>query len=99
MDSDQGVIRRFKRGSASAKELQAVVDETLADLGAESELKDVEVTVSEEGQGTDATGIAIVVGILTGGGTRVLTSIWDDVLWPRIKRRLGIDAVGEELPR
>jgi hypothetical protein len=49
--------------------------------------------VTEEGQGLDLVSIAIIVTLIEFGG-HVGTQFWDDVLWPRIKRKLGDDAVG-----
>lgn len=100
----------FRRGDASADELQAVVDEVLAELAvpgseADSNARDVglepgnlgpaAVTVREGEQGADPFTVSIIVSIAVSAGSVVAKSIWTDVIWPRIKRRLGVRALEE----
>lgn len=104
--------KEFQRGDASADELQLVVDEVLAELRAPdtearraalnagldaADLADVEVSVAEGQQGAEAVLTTILVGILVSAASNVAESLWKDVIWPRIRRRLGWNAVKEEV--
>lgn len=101
---------KFRRGDASADELQAVVDEVLAELAvpgseADRDVRDVglepgdlgaaAITVREGEQGADPFTMSIIVSIVVSAGSAVAKSIWTDVIWPRIKRRLGVKALEE----
>jgi hypothetical protein len=104
--------KEFQRGDASADELQQVVDEVLAELSAPDsearqaaqqagidagELAGVEVSVREGQQGAEPVLTTILVGILVSAGSKVAESLWKDVIWPRIRKRLGWTAVKEEV--
>lgn len=104
--------KEFRRGDASADELQQVVDEVLAELkdpeseaastaqraGIDSvELLGVQVSVSEGQQGAEPVLTTILVGILVSATSKVAESLWKDVIWPRIRRRLGWTAVKDEV--
>jgi hypothetical protein len=103
---------RFHYGQATAAELQAVVDEILAELrDPTSEAADrarradldpqalasSEISVREEQQGFEPISTTILVGIATGVGTHIATKFWDEVIWPRLRRDLGAKAVGDEV--
>ena len=101
---------RFTRGSASGSELQdaarAVVAE-LADPASEAAaaaqragldpaaLRDARVDVAETEHGADPFLTPIVIGIVGSLGSKVVETLWTQVIWPRIRRRLGADALGE----
>ncbi|HEY5783953.1 MAG TPA: hypothetical protein VIT65_04170 [Microlunatus sp.] len=102
----------FRRGDASADELQQVVDEVLAELSAPdsevglaaqhagldaNDLVGVEVSVREGQQGAEPVLTTILVGILVSAGSKVAESLWKDVIWPRIRKRLGWTAVKDEI--
>lgn len=102
---------RFRYGQASAAEIQVVVDEVLAELSDETSeaaekarkagldpplLASANVTVRERGHGVDALTM-ILVGISIRVGSHVARQFWDEVIWPRLRRRLGARAVGEEI--
>jgi hypothetical protein len=102
---------RFERGQASAKDLQKVVDEVLTELrrpASESVrlakqsrldpslLADAEVSVGEEGHAVDPVITPIVVGIVVAVSGHAANRFWDDVIWPRVKKRLGGLAVGKK---
>ena len=104
--------KEFQRGDASADELQQVVDEVLAELDAPdsearqaaqqagidtADLAGVEVSVAEGQQGAEPVLTTILVGILVSAGSKVAESLWKDVIWPRIRKRLGWTAVKEEV--
>ncbi|HEU0087737.1 MAG TPA: hypothetical protein VFQ77_08815 [Pseudonocardiaceae bacterium] len=101
--------RRYQRGDASAAQLQEVVDEVLAHLadpdsevasaaraaGLEpAELSDVNAEVREGAQGAEPVLTTIVVGIAVAAGSRVADTLWEEVIWPRVRRRLGVKALG-----
>jgi hypothetical protein len=96
MSSQPVVELRFAYGAASAAELQAVIDEVLAEDPVAG-LRSGDITVREEGHGVEPITTAIVVGFLLKGGAKVASDVWSDVLWPRLKKRIGTDAVGEQL--
>jgi hypothetical protein len=43
--------------------------------------------------------VVVVIGSLAPAANHVLISLWDEVILPRIKRRLGGDALGDEQSR
>jgi hypothetical protein len=104
--------KEFRRGDASADQLQEVVDQVLAELkepdseaaraaraaGLERpDLAGAEVQVREGQQGAEPVLTTILVGIIISAGSKVAESLWKDVIWPRIRRRLGWTAVKEEV--
>lgn len=101
--------QRYERGDASADELQEVVDDILGQLatpdseaaraartaGLEpAEFSAVAVEIREGAQGAEPVLTTIVVGIAVSAGTRVAETFWEEVLWPRLRRRLGVRALG-----
>lgn len=101
---------RFAHGDANADEIQAVIDQVLPELsdpaseaaGAAaragidpSAARGAAVQVREGGQGLDPILTPIIIGITVSAGSKVAESLWKDVLWPRLRRRLGVKAVGE----
>jgi len=113
MQSDTGEFRRrFRYDQASAAELQAVVDEVLAELRdptseavSQARLVDLnpqvlansQVGIREEKQGFEPISTTILVSIVTGAGTHIATKFWDEVIWPRLRKSLGAKAVGDEV--
>jgi hypothetical protein len=100
----------FQRGDAGADDIQAVVDALLDELrdtsseAAEAartagldprEMADAKVEVREGAQGADPFLTPVLVGITVAVGSKIAESLWEDVLWPRIRRRLGVRALGE----
>ncbi|HET8684353.1 MAG TPA: hypothetical protein VFM54_21135 [Micromonosporaceae bacterium] len=103
---------RFARGDATADEIQSVVDDLLACLREPSSeqaraarqvgvepaaLAGATVRVREGGQGAEPLLTTILAGIAVSAGSRVIESFWADVVWPYLRRRLGVAAVGERL--
>jgi hypothetical protein len=101
---------RFRHGDASAVELQAVVDEVLAELrdqaseaaeqaqraGLDAEaVAAASINVREEQQGLDPLATTILVTIAPGLGSHMAIQLWDQVIWPRLRRRLGAKALRE----
>jgi hypothetical protein len=105
---------RFERDEVGAGDLQAVIDEVVAELedpaskaskqaeeaGIEAgELSGVDVSVKEDKQGFEPILTTILVTIAADVGKEVVVDkLWAKVLWPRIKRRFGPKAIGKKLP-
>lgn len=101
---------RFVRGASPASRIENVARRLVAELDdpdseasqaarraglAPAELAGVRVEVAEGEQGAEPILTSIIVGIISAGGARIAESLWTDVLWPRIRRKLGADALGE----
>ena len=96
----------YDRGTRSARELQNIVDSLLESVPSDGDLADDirrrginpaevipgAITIEADGSGLDPVMVGLIV---TFAGTPVL-DIWRHVLLPRIKRRWGIRAVGQE---
>ncbi len=95
MSTDEDTTLRFAKGSANIDALQLAVNEAVA---AERAAGDVDlpeqITVEEESQGFDPITIAVAVTLIKFGG-HVATQVWDDHIWPRVRTKLGDDAVGK----
>jgi len=102
---------RFRRGAAGAESIDGVVRDVLTELeepGSEAalvaeragidpaRLAGARVEVTEGEQGAEPILTTIVVSIAATAGSKVLESFWNDVVWPRIRRRLGADALGRQ---
>jgi hypothetical protein len=100
----QTVQIEYQRGDAAADEIQAVVDEVLLQLAnpagdaAEAArqagldpqmLSDVRIDVREGQQGADPVLTPIIIGITVSAGSKIAETLWKDVIWPRLRRRLG----------
>jgi hypothetical protein len=100
---------RYEYGQATSDQLQAVVNQTLAELadqGSEAarqaasagisteQIADAKISVVEEGQGVEPVTTTILIGIAIKAGSHVAIRFWDDVIWPRIERQIGVDALG-----
>jgi hypothetical protein len=99
---------RFKAGEADLDDLRAEIASALRDLADPTSslasqasaygFDSVEFTGAESSVTEDAKGfgpILILVAILTPSATHAINKVWDDLIWPRIKSRLGADALGE----
>ena len=108
--TDLAFNQEFRRGDATADELQEVVDELLAELEEPDseaaqrarrlglrpeELARATVRIREGAQGLEPVSTSILVGIAISAGGKVAESLWKDILWPRLRRRLGGTAVKE----
>jgi hypothetical protein len=108
--AQQTIQWRFERGDAGADEIQASVDEIMAQLanpasevsgaartaGIEpADLGDITVEVREDRQGAEPVLTAILVGIAVKAGSAAVEALWREVIWPRLRRRLGARALGE----
>jgi hypothetical protein len=102
--------RRFTRGSSPASQIELVARAVLAELDdpdseasraarraglTPADLDGARIEVAEGEQGAEPILTSIVIGIISAGGARMAESLWVDVLWPRIRRRLGADALGD----
>lgn len=110
MEDTEHLQFRFRRGQADADALQAVVDETLTELGDPgsqaaddakragldpAELTDSEIRVHEDSQGMDPVLAAILISFGSKMAEKAAEALWDKVFWPRIRKRLGPLAVGD----
>jgi hypothetical protein len=110
---DMAYWGRFRRGAVGAEPINDVAQEVLAELampgseairaadraGIDSAwLAGTRVEVAEGEQGVEPILTTIVVSIAATAGSKVVESIWTDVLLPRIRRRLGADALGPRMP-
>jgi len=97
--------QRYQRGDASAAQLQEVVDEVLEQLaepdgdvcnsvraaGLEpAELSGVRAEVREGEQGAEP----VLTTIVVAAGSKVAETLWNEVIWPRLRRSLGVKALG-----
>ncbi|MFZ0168069.1 MAG: hypothetical protein WAL64_01450 [Candidatus Dormiibacterota bacterium] len=97
---------RFEPGEASARQIQEALAAVLseiqssadeheqeADEGADAaSLSRVQGTVTEAGRGF--AGADIVIQIAGPVVADVLTKLWDEVIWPRLRKRIGVKGVG-----
>ena len=101
--------QQFRRGDATADELQAAIEEIIGQLSdpttdaseaagragldrAAVTASDVEV--SERQQGAEPVLTTIAVTLAVKAGSTVASSLWTEVIWPRLRRRLGARALG-----
>jgi len=106
-------VRRFERGDATATEIRDVARDVLRELREpDSEasaaaraagldpacLVDARAEVTDGEHGAEPILTTILVGIAVSAGSKAAESLWKDVLWPRIRRRLGVRALGTEKP-
>ena len=109
--SAEMAVWRFERGDATATEIQEVAREVLTELrepGSEAsaaagtagldpaDVADARAEVTDGEHGAEPILTTIIVGIAVSAGSKVAESLWKDVLWLRIRRRLGARALGAE---
>jgi hypothetical protein len=110
---DVAYRQRFRRGAASADLISEAARDVLAELGRPgseatgaadragfdpARLTDARIKVAEGEQGVEPVLTSVVVSIAASVGAKVVESLWTDVLLPRIRRRLGADALGPPIP-
>ena len=103
---------RFARGDATADEIQSAVDDLLRQLADPSseaagaarqagtepvELAAATVRVREGEQGAEPILTTILVGIAVSAGSRIAETFWTDVIWPHLRRRLGVAVLGRRV--
>jgi hypothetical protein len=106
----QTVQWRFTRGDAGADEIQSIVDEILDELadpaseatnaaratGIEpARLRDIRIEVREGAQGAEPVLTTILIGFALKAGSTVADTLWREVIWPRLRRRLGTGVLGD----
>ena len=87
----------YARGSQSAEALQRTVDAILQ----EEEIEGLDGVRIAEAQGADPLTVIIVVALLRKADKmtdHAAKQVWDEIIWPKIKRRLADDALGEREP-
>jgi hypothetical protein len=80
------------KDSSSDARSQSRAGEILAQTGGTAD-----VDIREAAHGFDPIS-AILVGITINAGSKVATELWDEVIWPRLRSRLGVRALGEREP-
>ncbi|MEV6273550.1 hypothetical protein AB0L64_40715 [Kribbella sp. NPDC051936] len=102
---------RFARGDAGADTIQAAVDDIVAELKDPSseastavqqagvdlqEIADLKVDVKEGAQGLEPFVTPILIGITVSVGSKIAETLWKEVIWPRLRRRLGVNVLQEQ---
>ncbi|MET9311739.1 hypothetical protein ABZX12_07950 [Kribbella sp. NPDC003505] len=102
---------RFARGDAGADTIQAAVDDIVAELKDPSseastavqqagvdlqEITDLKVDVKEGAQGLEPFVTPILIGITVSVGSKIAETLWKEVIWPRLRRRLGVNVLQEQ---
>jgi hypothetical protein len=105
-----GLNLQYRPGAATIDDLQAEISSALRELGdpdsdlsrsasdlgiTSDEFTRAEASVNQEGKGFGD--VLIVVAIFAPAVNHALRSVWDDLIWPRVKSRLGADAIGDEV--
>lgn len=111
--SDTEYRQRFQRDAASAAQIQRFAREVLAELDAPdseaaraaaaarldpADLAGAEIQVVEGEQGLEPVLTTILVSLVVSAGSMIAETLWKDVIWPRVRRRLGADALGPPAP-
>jgi hypothetical protein len=104
------LIVRFRPGASSVNDLEAELTsalEELADPGSDlarlasgigiaaPEFADARGSVDQEGKGFGD--VVVLIAIFAPAANHALRNVWDEVIWPRLKSRLGADAIGDEI--
>lgn len=105
------VVLRFQRGARGAKALQQAIDEILIELRADpvalerearpsdvsvTDLAGVQIEVAESEAGVEPFSTFLLIKFVGGMSAAAGGKIFNMLIWPRIKRRLGSDALGDE---
>jgi len=59
------------------------------------EFAGAEGSVDQEGKGFGD--VIVLITIFAPAANHVIRNVWDEMIWPRIKSRLGADAIGNEV--
>jgi hypothetical protein len=101
---------RFVGGKGNAEDIEAEISSIVAELAdpaseaAQSaanaglnpaDMSGARVDVAKEGKGFGP--VAIVIAIAVPVAAHIVNKFWDDVIWPRIKDKLGADSVGKRV--
>lgn len=100
---------RYEPGAVSIDDLQAEISSALEELAdpdsdlaraasgigiATGEFAGAEGSVDQEGKGFGD--VIILITIFAPAANHAIRNVWDEIIWPRIKSRLGADAIGAE---
>ena len=91
----QTEINRFWREMQTSAELEAEVAAAGFNRNALTQAKEVPITVRAESSGVDPVTVVLTI-TFAPSVSRTLKDLWTTVLLPRIRRRLGDDAIGAE---
>jgi hypothetical protein len=110
-NAQNGLTLRFRSASVSLDDLEGTVSSLFAGLrdpGTEiardaagmgmvpAEFDGAGGVVDQDGKGFGD--VVVVVALFAPTINHSLRTVWDDLLWPHIKRALGADALGDEAP-
>lgn len=108
MTDHYSISLHFRGGAADLDDLRTEISSALRELADPTtslahqasaagfnpaEFADAEASVTEDAKGFGE--VLILVTIAAPAVTHALNKVWDDLIWPRIKSRLGGDALGE----
>ena len=103
------LVVRYRSGAADVEDIETEIRDALRQLAdpasdlaaaaAESgvgprDFDGATVAVEQEGKGFGD--VIVVIAILAPTANHVLRSVWDEVIWPRVKESLGADALREK---
>ena len=89
----------MKNWEAAVRELDSTAfdgDATTEPASSDAADNDLAISVEESGQGLEPVSATILITIAAKLTEHALSKLWDDILWPRLRRRFGANAVGEE---
>jgi hypothetical protein len=98
VDQLQDEIARFWSEAKTNPDLQAKISAAGFPSGALDEIDKSAITLRVGSSGTDPASVILIVA-LAPTANRALKDVWSTVLLPRIRRRWGDDAVGDEIRR
>lgn len=101
---------RYQPGASNIDDLQAEISSALEDIAdpksdlgqiasgigiSPGEFARATGSVDQEGKGFGD--VIVLITIFAPAANHALRDVWDQVIWPRIKSRLGADAIGNEV--
>jgi hypothetical protein len=110
MSEPHTTVLRFEPGTSRPGQLEEEISAMLLELAdSSSELAErakedgftpqsftgAHVEVTQEGKGFGEVVILVAIGSSVAG--HMIEKAWDDLIWPRIKGRLGADALGKKI--
>src|SRR5688572_4872730 len=100
----------FERGDKSAAQLQEALNEIAAELGSPdseattlaaqagfepSDLAGVSFEAGDDKQQLDPLSAGIIIAVVGPVAANVVNKFWNDVVWPRLKKKRGSNSLGE----
>lgn len=101
---------RYEPGASSVSDLDAEISSALEELAdPDSDLAQVASRIGVEArefagargsadqEGKGFGDVVVLIAIFAPAANHALRNVWDEVIWPRVKSRLGADAIGSEV--